>query len=313
MPFISIFIPAYKNIGFLKRLLESIRVQNFTDYEVIVTDDSPGNEVELLTAQYILNNASWHYLRNDPAQGMPKNWNRGLGLCQGEWLKIMHDDDWFSSSDSLGIFAERAQNTNKTFLFSAYTNVYANGKTEQKNVGNYRKNLLAKEPMSLLSDNVVGPPSVCMVHHSVKQLYDERLRWRVDIDYYIRVLQGGNGFCYMDEPLVNIGIGTEQITNEVKYNKAVELPEALIILHKYGVSSLRNIVVYDSWWRFVRNLKIQSVSDLNKYVDCERWPIIIQFIVKDLNKLPPSLQRNGGISKLAMLLSYFKNYSKINA
>ncbi|MGZ5190970.1 MAG: glycosyltransferase family 2 protein, partial [Flavisolibacter sp.] len=36
-PFVSICIPAYKRPDFLIRLLDSIRVQTFKDFEVIVT------------------------------------------------------------------------------------------------------------------------------------------------------------------------------------------------------------------------------------------------------------------------------------
>ena len=38
---ISICIPAYKHPDFLKRLLDSISIQSFRDFEVIISDDSP--------------------------------------------------------------------------------------------------------------------------------------------------------------------------------------------------------------------------------------------------------------------------------
>ena len=38
---VSICVPAYKNPVGVERLLESVKVQSFTDYEVVVTDDSP--------------------------------------------------------------------------------------------------------------------------------------------------------------------------------------------------------------------------------------------------------------------------------
>ena len=43
---VSICVPAYKNPVGVERLLESIKVQSFTDYEVVVTDDSPDGSVE---------------------------------------------------------------------------------------------------------------------------------------------------------------------------------------------------------------------------------------------------------------------------
>jgi len=43
--FVSICVPAYQRPELLKRLLDSILVQEYTRYEVVVTDDSPGTTV----------------------------------------------------------------------------------------------------------------------------------------------------------------------------------------------------------------------------------------------------------------------------
>jgi glycosyltransferase involved in cell wall biosynthesis len=44
-PLISICIPAYKRIEFLQRLFDSIAIQTYKGYEVIITDDSPDEVV----------------------------------------------------------------------------------------------------------------------------------------------------------------------------------------------------------------------------------------------------------------------------
>src|ERR1043166_5570237 len=106
-PTFSICIPAYKRVNFLKRLLDSIAAQSFKDFEVIITDDSPGNEVYDLTEHY-KDNFTILYLKNPATLGTPANWNEAISHARGEWIKLMHDDDWFSSSESLAIFAEHA-------------------------------------------------------------------------------------------------------------------------------------------------------------------------------------------------------------
>lgn len=47
-PFISICIPAYKNVKYVERLLASIKEQSFRDFEIVITDNSPDNCIELL-------------------------------------------------------------------------------------------------------------------------------------------------------------------------------------------------------------------------------------------------------------------------
>jgi len=51
-PFISICIPSYQRIIYLIRLLDSIAIQNFKSFEVILSDDSRDNSVENLVKKY---------------------------------------------------------------------------------------------------------------------------------------------------------------------------------------------------------------------------------------------------------------------
>ena len=44
--FISICIPTYKSGTKLERLLDSIKIQTFSDYEVVVSDDSPDDSMK---------------------------------------------------------------------------------------------------------------------------------------------------------------------------------------------------------------------------------------------------------------------------
>jgi len=99
-PFISICIPTYKRIQYLKRLLNSIAIQNFKDFEVIITDDSPSGDVNDLCDRY-KNKIQINYYKNPAPLGTPENWNESIRHAKGEWIKLMHDDDWFANEDSL--------------------------------------------------------------------------------------------------------------------------------------------------------------------------------------------------------------------
>ena len=76
-PLISICIPAYKQVDFLQRLLDSIRTQTFRDFEVILTDDSPDNAVaDLVTA--FSTALPIRFIKNPVALGTPENWNEAI-------------------------------------------------------------------------------------------------------------------------------------------------------------------------------------------------------------------------------------------
>jgi len=310
LPVISICIPAYKNVTFLKRLLDSICLQTYRSFEVIISDDSPDGEVEQLVENYEGQLPFIYYVRNQPAKGMPENWNNAISFARGEWIKIMHDDDWFLNEQTLAKFAEKI-NTEADFIFSNYENTFLNQQDEiVKKVPmvfpKYRLSAIAQEPLLLLADNKVGPPSVCMVRASVGARYDTRLRWRVDIDYYKAVLSENSKMELLEDLLVGVGMNENQVTNQTKNIPSVELPEAYILLQKYGTGPLRNWIIYDSWWRMMRNLKVTSYEELRQVVP-EEWPLVIKNLLDFMEKTPKVCLKIGVMSKLFMFLSFGSN------
>jgi glycosyltransferase involved in cell wall biosynthesis len=45
-PVVSVCIPAYRNAEALERAFKSLQRQQFKDFEVVITDDSPDDVVE---------------------------------------------------------------------------------------------------------------------------------------------------------------------------------------------------------------------------------------------------------------------------
>ena len=307
--YISICIPAYKRVKYLERLLDSIIIQTFTKYEIILSDDSNDNTVKDFIKKYE-GKLSIIYFKNVPSLGTSANWNFAISKATGEWIKLMHDDDWFSSKESLRIYAEKAT-SNHNLIFSAYNNIYSGKKKNQRVTLSFLMNRsIKRNPDVLLLNNLIGPPSVTLIHRSIVEKYDENLKWRVDTDFYVRVLKLANRFEYIDTPLINIGISESQITLSCINNPNVELPEAFILIKKHGLKSLNNIIVYDAWWRLLRNMKIRKQEELHKYVN-QKWPLTINLIAKDLGSAPSSIFKSGFISKIFMIFSYYRNLSKI--
>ena len=304
---ISICIPAYKRINYLLRLLNSITIQSYKNFEVILTDDSPDETVKDILKDYKALNIQ--YYKNEKPLGTPANWNVAISMATGQWIKLMHDDDWFSSKDSLQIFADHAI-ANHYFVFCAYTNVFENAIRKTQSIfmpWAWRKKII-KEPGVLLAHNVIGPPSVTLIHSSIKEKYDESLKWRVDMEFYMRILQKQKNFTYIDKTLINVGVSESQVTQSCIYNPNVELPEGYILLKKHGTAQLKNILVYDAWWRLLRNMNIKTKKQLYQY-EPEKWPELIIKLVYHLSKVPNRLLKIGAFSKAFMTASWLINFS----
>lgn len=285
--------------------MESISIQTFPDYEIVVTDDSPDDSV----GEY-LNSGVFHnlrYFRNPSALGTPENWNEAIRKSNGTWIKIMHDDDWFSQPDSLEHFYNASRYQNAQFCFCAFTNVWENGKEEEVRLSSYNEGLLRKNPINLFKFNFIGNPSCTLIRRDDNILYDNSFKWVVDFEYYIRYLRAHPDFHYIDQPLINVGMNEDQVTGYTFRKPNVEIPENLKMGENFGESIFKNIFVYDYYWRLLRNLGIRSQADIQKHYD----GVVQKQILAMLNfqrHIPARLLQAGLISKPLMFWNYlFRN------
>jgi glycosyltransferase involved in cell wall biosynthesis len=272
---------------------------------VIVSDDSPNNEVEILCAKYAVK-FLLRYHKNLPVKGSPANWNMSLSMAKGEWIKMMHDDDWFAGEHSLETFVSATRNnSNAGFIFSGYT-TFEKGKVKKISIpGSFVNKKLKKSALNLFSKNYIGHPSNTLIKNDLNEWYDERTKWVVDFELYIRCLKK-TSFYIIAEPLINIGINEEQITKTAFNDIAVVIPEHIYLLNKMGTGILKNIAVYDHYWRLFRNFKIRKIKEVEQYSGNNIIPDEIRKMLQVQFKIPLSILQVGLFSKLMMIISYFK-------
>lgn len=231
MPTVSICIPAYKEPRFFRRALESVAAQDYTDYEVIVTDDSPDSSVENEVAAVPIR-APLRYLRNNPALGVPGNWNKGVALAGGRYVKLLHQDDWFLTSDSLAQFVRLMDTCPGAALGFSSAKAY-NPSEELRFVHEpaaAKLRALRRNRNVLFFGNFIGPPSSIIYRREKNLAFDGHLKWLVDVDFYLRLLTPSNEFAYTSTPLVGVTVeGAHQLTRQCENNREVEVYERLYV------------------------------------------------------------------------------------
>jgi len=304
-PFISICIPAYKHVEYLQRLLDSVLMQTYTDYEIVITDDSPDDSVAALVETY-QSKTVIRYYKNAQPLGTPENWNEAIRKAKGQWIKIMHNDDWFVNQNSLKIFYENVQQyPDAVFFFSAFQNVEAEtGKKEIVKLSFADKKFFYSNPYHLLKKVYVGNPSCTLVKRDLNIWYDKRYKFIVDFDYYIRVIQQTKMPVYIDKVLLNIGFHSDQVTGYTKYNPAIQLPENITFLNEQKQDILKNIVVFDYYWRLMRNLDIHSIKKLLSFIGDIQTDKKILFMIRFQKWIPRFLLKMGLFSKFFMLIAF---------
>lgn len=100
-PRLSIGMPVYNGERFLRRSIPSILVQDFTDFELIISDNGSEDATSEICRAYAARDARIRYHRSDVNRGAVWNFNRVLELATGEYFKWAAHDDWYGS-DFLG-------------------------------------------------------------------------------------------------------------------------------------------------------------------------------------------------------------------
>lgn len=264
---VSICIPAYKQVEFLRETLQSVLAQDFTDYELIITDDSPDDSVHQLLTAFSFGE-KLRYVRNSPALGSPENWNTAIRLAQGDYVKILHHDDHFIRPDALAQFIRLLDdNPGADFGFSATLVNHVDSGLKRIHCPTVKqlKDLTA-DPASLFVGNCIGAPSATICRRKVRLEYDLRMKWLVDIDYYFRMLMRNREFAFMPEPLIATPTNaTHQVTEICRDVGQVELGEALLMFERFNLEQRENPLVKQGWSNLFRRLRIRKLTQFADY------------------------------------------------
>lgn len=91
---ISIVIPTFKRPDLLERLLNSISMQTFNTFEVIIVDDKSSNVEEYSPLiEKFKDVMDIHFYTNEVNSGAPYCRNRGIEKSKFELIALVDDDD----------------------------------------------------------------------------------------------------------------------------------------------------------------------------------------------------------------------------
>ena len=151
-PVISIIVPVYHVEKELKRCLDSLLRQSFSDYEIILINDG-GNEVETAICEdYAANNQCIVY-RYQTNQGLSAARNTGLSIARGSWIMFVDSDDWVNEDFCLKAITAVRNHQAQMAIFDL---VYTTGDSRDDSV---HKSILPEGvyPMeTILKERLVG-------------------------------------------------------------------------------------------------------------------------------------------------------------
>jgi len=89
---VSICIPTYNRTNLISNLLDSILSQSYTNFEIIITDNSENTDTQLLI-EHDYQDPRIRYFKNKQNLGMGGNTRRALSYIRGTYFTFTPDDD----------------------------------------------------------------------------------------------------------------------------------------------------------------------------------------------------------------------------
>jgi len=205
-PKVSACIPVYNPGDFLQSAIVSVLAQDFKDFELIIVDDCSTQPTEAVIAEF--DDERLSFRRNSRNLGLVGNWNRCLGLAQGVYVTIFHQDDIMHPSNLRRKVEALDANPDAGFAYSNIQRIDATGQI----VGGHwlpqppSDTVLSGDDMFAMIASLGNPiscPSVMARRECYQRLgfFDVRLPFTADLEMWMRISTVYKA-VYIAEPLI---------------------------------------------------------------------------------------------------------------
>ncbi len=264
-PLVSVVIPTFNRLPFLKEAIASVSAQSYTNFELIVIDDaSTDGTASWLKSQ---DEAKLRFEVLAENRGVSAARNKGIALANGEYIAFLDSDDLWQANKLAKQIAFFEANPD---MLVCHTN-----ERWEKNGAFINQKKIHRKQGGFFFDRAcelcLVSPSTVMIHQSVFKRFghfDESLPVCEDYDLWLR-LNSTLPFGFIDEALITKRGGHED-----------QLSQKLPMMDRYRVESMMKI------------LKLGDVSD-------EQASILREAISRKIAILKAGAEKHGNAELLA--------------
>lgn len=207
---ITVIVPVYKSEQFLRKCVDSILNQTYTNLEVILIDDGSPDGCPAVCDLIAVKDSRVHVIHQKNA-GVSAARNAGLRVATGDYFTFVDSDDYIEK-EMYSAMMEIAQKHDCDVVmcdcmkeFPDHAELY----THDIRAGYYSKEQLVEEyyPHLLMMENVEYPPTIsnwlCLCRHSHSQNdtfrlhYEEGIRYSEDLLFGAQMMRQADSFYYM--------------------------------------------------------------------------------------------------------------------
>lgn len=193
MPLVSIIIPVYNRTGPLVRALESLRMQTFKDFEILVVDDHSTEDLQNCLAEFPV-----HYLKTI-GKGVSAARNTGIRASSSALIAFLDSDDEWRPSKLEKQIAHLSANPNCSIVHTNEIWIRDGQIVKQ----NSKQEKYGGRIFSQCTNQCLIAPSSVLVRRSLFDrigLFDENFPVCEDFDLWLRICSSED-VGFLSEPL----------------------------------------------------------------------------------------------------------------
>jgi glycosyltransferase involved in cell wall biosynthesis len=257
-PKVSVLMAVYNNAAYLREAVDSILVQDFPDFELVIVDDGSTDESALILASFPDKRIT--ILRNEANVGLTRSLNRGLAVCRGKYIARMDADD-IAFPQRLGKqYGYLESNPDVVLLGSSMVAIGADTRFYPAILGD------ARIRATMLFENPFYHPTV-MIRHAALQAgairYNEQRVNAQDYELWFRLAQEGR-VENLPEPLLHYRMHAGQ-TNKASQLQHANAVRRLVFFEALGITATEIPEAYFGIYAGAGGLSRKEIAVLQRF------------------------------------------------
>lgn len=233
---ISIITVCFNSEKTIRKTLESVACQTYCNYEYIVIDGKSTDHTLDIVKEYRGRFGDRMRIISEPDHGIYDAMNKGISYSSGDVIGFINADDWYEK-DALEIIAKEFQGNELEVIYGM-----------QREYEGESEKICYLKRHEYLSTQMIGFPSTFMSKGVYKKfgLYDTKYKSSADLDFLLRIVDGGVLFRPVYRPIANFRLGGMSGTN-------IGTIETAQVRYKYGIISKkkRDLIIIDQRARII--------------------------------------------------------------
>ncbi len=255
-PLITIITPSYNQGQFIRETIESVIAQSYKNIQYIVVDGGSNDNTMDVVKEY---SEKIDIIISEKDSGQSDAINKGFRLAKGDLVGWINSDDTLSSNCIQEIVDLYKENEQGAIFSGSKINVID---IDSQVVGQICRKISSFEELVYKNYDVIQPGSF----YRRKTLLDcgfldQKLKFCMDLDLFIRLLMNGKIYYSEVTPLANFRIWEQSKTSSSTFDFTIDIMKTL---RKYGANyySFSMLRLYALYLRSLvsRALKIMKLK-----------------------------------------------------